>query len=37
MAYNLSFVRKDSLDDVNNTTSWTPKIYIAEDDTEKEE
>ncbi len=37
MAQYLSFVRKDILDDVSQTSTWTPKIQIADDDMEKEE
>lgn len=37
MAQYLSFVRKDILDDVSQSSTWTPKIHIADDDAEKEE
>ena len=37
MAQYLSFIRKDILDDVNQRSTWTPKIHIADDDAEKEE
>jgi hypothetical protein len=37
MAQYFSSVRQDILDDVNKTRSWTPKIHIAGNDTEKEE
>lgn len=37
MAQYLSFVRKDILDDVSQSSTWTPKIHIADDDAEKED
>lgn len=37
MAQYLSFVRKDILNDLNQSSTWTPKIHIADDDAEKEE